>query len=193
MTASARSQTASMPTMCMLSLTCSDVLAVHVNPRRGTQHAGICANLNACMQQRAPSERHLFYTYHPLHTSSNFLAWRRGAYIQELSANTICWQCRYNDLGGKDAATNAANRRPILGKGRGGTLSYPRRLRTGRPLDQYNDEANPVGGCSTLSSIALYGGTSQSTRLLCLRTLDAAPEKSAPASSTHLYPDHIDF
>ncbi|KAK9915325.1 hypothetical protein WJX75_007630 [Coccomyxa subellipsoidea] len=51
----------------------------------------------------------------------------------------------YNDLGGKDAATNAANRRPILGKGRGGTLSYPRRLRTGRPLDQYNDEANPVG------------------------------------------------
>lgn len=146
------------------------------------------------MQQRAPSERHLFYTYHPLHTSSNFLAWRRGAYIQELSANTICWQCRYNDLGGKDAATNAANRRPILGKGRGGTLSYPRRLRTGRPLDQYNDEANPVGGFGAAPFLAspYLEGTSQSTCLLCLRNLDAAPVQSAPVFSPRLYSDHID-
>ncbi|CAL8468388.1 g7928 [Coccomyxa elongata] len=52
----------------------------------------------------------------------------------------------YNDLGGKDAATNAANRRPILGQGRGGTLPYPRRLRTNRPLDQYNDEPLPASG-----------------------------------------------
>lgn len=101
MTASARSQTASMPTMCMPSLTCSDVLAVHVNPRRGTQHAGNCANLDACMQQRAPSERHLFYTYHPLHTSSNFLAWRRVRTYRSCqrtpfagNAGTTTWEAR---------------------------------------------------------------------------------------------------
>ncbi|EIE19399.1 Lipoxigenase, partial [Coccomyxa subellipsoidea C-169] len=51
----------------------------------------------------------------------------------------------YNDLGGKDSATNAANRRPILGKARGGTLPYPRRLRTGRQPDKNNDEPAPKG------------------------------------------------
>jgi hypothetical protein len=70
---------------------------------------------------------------------------------------------RYNDLSAKNAATNEADRRPILGKARGGKVGYPRRLRTGRPLDQYNDETLPKGesnstfkGWNTLKPATLY-------------------------------------
>lgn len=114
--------------------------------------------LNACMQQTRTIRKTPILLVSPTSRQQQLPCLEAGCVHTGAVSEHHRWQCRYNDLGGKDAATNAANRRPILGKGRGGTLSYPRRLRTGRPLDQYNDEANPVGGCSTLSSIALSGG-----------------------------------
>ena len=44
--------------------------------------------------------------------------------------------CRYNDLGGKDQFTAESAQRPVLGLAKGGTLPYPRRLRTGRPTQK---------------------------------------------------------
>ena len=49
--------------------------------------------------------------------------------------------CSYNDLGGKDEATNVLAQRPVLGKDpkRGGDLPYPRRLYTGRQIEDIKD------------------------------------------------------
>ena len=63
--------------------------------------------------------------------------------------------CSYNDLGGKDEATDVTAQRPVLGMdaARGGTLPYPRRMYTGRqtvkiesgPFDGQVMELNPSG------------------------------------------------
>ena len=49
--------------------------------------------------------------------------------------------CSYNDLVSSAAKTDPDKNRAILGKAGGGTISYPRRLRTGRQKkDQYGNE-----------------------------------------------------
>ena len=51
--------------------------------------------------------------------------------------------CRYNDLVSADAAVHPdVSNRAILGKAGGGTISYPRRLRTNGPHDRFGNEPN---------------------------------------------------